>query len=253
MKKELLLISDTQSFMVNAIRAGLARSGYLVTSVSAIVTEISKVENPPRIWVLYLDTIPKEINSVLTYIYEAITEDDIFFYPIGNSQELDAVRDIIPESCIAKSFLRPLNVKELEIEMEDAFDRGIQAEDKRKLLIVDDDTTMLKTLKKILSAHYHVFVVNSGMNAIAFLSKNEVDLVLLDYEMPVVSGVKILEMMRSESATESIPVMFLTGKSDRESVMSTVPLHPEKYLLKSLSSEELLAAIDEYFLTHKKH
>lgn len=238
--------------MVNAIRSGLARSGYFVSSVGAAVTELSRIDNPPRIWVLYLDSIPKEINSVLSYIHEAITEEDIFFYPIGNSQELEAVRDIIPESCISKAFLRPLNVKELEIEMEDAFNRGMQAEDKRKLLIVDDDTTMLKTLKKILSVHYHVFVVNSGMNAISFLSKNEVDLVLLDYEMPVVSGVKILEMMRSESATESIPVMFLTGKSDRESVMSTVPLHPEKYLLKSLSSEELLAAIDEYFETHRR-
>ena len=253
MKREVLLISDTQSFMVNAIRSGLARGGYMVSSVPTIVTEISRIENPPKIWVLYLDSIPTGLDLVLDYINEAITEDDIFFYPIGNAQELDAVKRIIPEASIVKTFLRPLNVKELEIEMEEAFDRGIQAEDKRKILIVDDDTTMLKTIKKILSEHYHVFVVNSGMNAIAFLSRNEVDLVLLDYEMPVINGAKILEMMRSESATESIPVMFLTGKSDRDTVMSTVPLHPEKYLLKSLSSEELIAAIDEFFETHRRH
>ncbi len=94
-------------------------------------------------------------------------------------------------------------------------------------------------------------MVTSGMNAIQFLAKNEVDLVLLDYEMPVTSGPQVLEMMKSEPQTASIPVMFLTAKGDKESVMSVLALKPEKYLLKTLKQDELIANIDEFFAKQK--
>ena len=90
-------------------------------------------------------------------------------------------------------------------------------------------------------------MASSGMNAITFLAKNPVDLILLDYEMPVASGPQVLEMIRSEPATSSIPVMFLTSKSDRESVLKVVSLKPEKYLLKTMPPEELIANIDDFF------
>ena len=50
-----------------------------------------------------------------------------------------------------------------------------------------------------------------------------------------------------ELATSSIPVMFLTVKSDKESVMKVVSLKPEKYLLKTMPPDELIANIDEFF------
>jgi CheY-like chemotaxis protein len=94
-------------------------------------------------------------------------------------------------------------------------------------------------------------MVNSGMAAITFLAKNKVDLILLDYEMPITTGPKVLEMLRSESSTASIPVMFLTVKSDKDSVMQVLKLKPEKYLLKTMPPAELLANIDEFFAKQK--
>ena len=73
------------------------------------------------------------------------------------------------------------------------------------------------------------------LNAISLLTQHHVDLILLDYEMPVVSGLQVLEMLRSEPATANIPVIFLTAKDDRETVMKVVAAHPEKYLLKTTS------------------
>ena len=90
-------------------------------------------------------------------------------------------------------------------------------------------------------------MANSGMNAITFLANNKVDLILLDYEMPVVSGAKVLEMIRSEIATEDIPVMFLTSKSDKDSVMQVLALKPEKYLLKTMPPEDWLSNIRAFF------
>ena len=85
------------------------------------------------------------------------------------------------------------------------------------------------------------------MNAITFLATNKVDLIFLDYEMPVISGAKVLEMIRSEVSTQDIPVMFLTAKNDRESVMQVLSLKPEKYLLKTMAPEEWMQNIDEFF------
>ena len=86
---------------------------------------------------------------------------------------------------------------------------------------------------------------------IKYLSKNKVDLILLDHEMPVTSGPQVLEMLRSEEETKHIPVMFLTGKGDKESVMAVVALRPEGYFLKTIQREELLEKLQAFFVLHK--
>ena len=98
---------------------------------------------------------------------------------------------------------------------------------------------------------YKVSMANSGLQAIKFLGKNKVDLILLDHEMPVTSGPQVLEMLRSEEETKDIPVMFLTGKSDKESVMAVVALKPEGYFLKTITKEELLEKLAEFFVLRK--
>ena len=85
------------------------------------------------------------------------------------------------------------------------------------------------------------------MNALQMLVNTEVDLILLDYEMPVIKGPQILEMLRSETHTKDIPVMFLTSNSDRESIISVMSLNPVNYLLKSLPRSEIFAKIKEFF------
>jgi CheY-like chemotaxis protein len=85
------------------------------------------------------------------------------------------------------------------------------------------------------------------MQAISFLMKNKVDLILLDYEMPVTSGPQVLKMLRSEPATSDIPIMFLTGVSDAESVRQVISLKPDGYMLKSTSKADLLKNLKLFF------
>jgi DNA-binding NarL/FixJ family response regulator len=58
-------------------------------------------------------------------------------------------------------------------------------------------------------------------------------------------------MLRSEEETKHIPVMFLTGKGDKESVMAVVALRPEGYFLKTIQREELLEKLQAFFVLHK--
>lgn len=83
--------------------------------------------------------------------------------------------------------------------------------------------------------------------AISYLARNKANLVLLDYEMPVADGPKVLEMLRADTETGHIPVMFLTGHGDRNSVMSVVGLKPADYLLKTIDKKTLLEKLDHFF------
>ena len=68
--------------------------------------------------------------------------------------------------------------------------------------------------------------------------------------MPVTSGPQVLEMLRNDDETKDIPVMFLTGKSDKKSVMEVIALKPEGYFLKTIEREELLEKLKEFFILH---
>ena len=100
--------------------------------------------------------------------------------------------------------------------------------------MVDDSDFMRGTIAKLLESEYHVIEAGSSISAIQSITVNRPDLVLLDYEMPVCDGRQALEMIRSEKATANIPVIFLTGRGDRESVKNVMALKPEGYLLKTM-------------------
>ena len=83
--------------------------------------------------------------------------------------------------------------------------------------------------------------------AIKAIATNRPELVLLDYEMPIVDGKQVLEMIRSEHDFADIPVIFLTSREDQESKEAAMALKPEGYLLKSMEPGEIVKAIDEFF------
>ena len=247
MEKQVLLIGDQKSFMVTAISNGLEREDFSVVRVGNTVKEISHIEDPPRLWTFYLDGEVESLSEALVYCKDAIFEKKLFFYLVGNMDELEIASNYIPDEMIRAKLERPLNITHLVEALEAGVQDGLEIEAKKRILIVDDDPTMTRMIKNLLSSKYNVFMAGSGMNAITFLARNTVDLILLDYEMPVVSGAKVLEMIRSEASTATIPVMFLTGKSDKNTVMEVLALKPVKYLLKSMPPKEWVKEIDGFF------
>lgn len=130
--------------------------------------------------------------------------------------------------------------------------KRIELEETRpKILIVDDSLTMRETMKRLLEADYEVALAESGVAAIRTITLNRPDLVLLDYEMPVVNGGQTLEMLRSESAFTEIPIIFLTGRDDPKIVRELLSLKPAGYLLKTLKPAELKTKIDAFFKKKK--
>lgn len=123
-------------------------------------------------------------------------------------------------------------------------DKKQKKDNRKRILVVDDDPTMLRIMQNMLSKRYIVSVASSSSQAMMGISKVRPDLILLDYDMPVVDGKMTLEMLRSEEDTKDIPVVFLTGLSDQDHVGNVLALQPEGYILKPPSEAKIFSRLE---------
>lgn len=243
----ILLISETESFIASSLVKQMEELEYHVIQTSASPDEIGRIKDKIQGIVLYAEELSAE---GLIYIKDKIIEEDIPFMVIGDPNHIEEVENVIPEQFIRIRFLRPINVKDVAGEV-DKYLKKEAGSLKKKILVVDDSGAMLRSVKGWLEDKYQVILANSGAMAIKYLALNRPDLILLDYEMPICDGRQVLEMIRAESEFSDIPVIFLTGKNDRESVLKVTALNPEGYLLKSMEPKQIVNAIDKFFAKEK--
>lgn len=126
-----------------------------------------------------------------------------------------------------------------------AVERQETGADRKHILIVDDDPTELKTLRYYLQESYKVTLISSGRTAVDFLTKYTPDLILLDYLMPVHNGAAVLKDIQSRVETKNIPVFFLTGQTDVDTIRECLALHPAGYIVKPVAKTALLDKMKE--------
>ena len=115
---------------------------------------------------------------------------------------------------------------------------------RKHILVVDDDTEQLVHIKEQLEEFYDVTCVKNGEAAFRFLVNKRPDLILLDYMMPVIDGPEVLKKIWETKGWEDIPVIFLTGVTEKEKVLRTLSeLRPQGYMIKPSKKSELVAKI----------
>jgi len=114
---------------------------------------------------------------------------------------------------------------------------------KKHILIVDDDSRVLRLLQSYLAGRYELATAINGKVALRFLEKKETDLVLLDYEMPTENGPAVLEKIRANEKTKDLPVVFLTGVTEKNKIREVLALKPQGYLLKPVDMDKLSSTI----------
>lgn len=125
----------------------------------------------------------------------------------------------------------------------DIYNNNQNNDGKKTILVVDDSPIMLKVIREQLKEFYDVVIVTSGKLALKYLKENKVDMMLLDYNMPEMSGLDVLKAMKADAATRNIPAVFLTGVSERAKIAQALALGPQGYLLKPIDQEKLFAMI----------
>jgi putative two-component system response regulator len=113
-----------------------------------------------------------------------------------------------------------------------------------RILAVDDDSDLLALMAKALGADYDADTASDAGTAIekAFASPQP-DLILLDVEMPDVSGFEVCRALKGEPATADIPIIFLTGKTEAQAQVEGLELGAVDYITKPINAKVLKARV----------
>jgi DNA-binding NarL/FixJ family response regulator len=113
-----------------------------------------------------------------------------------------------------------------------------------KILIIEDQPQMRRNLAFILEMEkFQVVTAENGRQGLESARRELPDLVICDVMMPELDGYEVLQTLRAETATATVPFIFLTAKGDKPDVRQGMNLGADDYLTKPVAREDLLAAV----------
>ena len=123
-----------------------------------------------------------------------------------------------------------------------------EKEVRHSVLIVDNDTESLCTMKEYLKDKYTVNMVNSCNDVTGFVNANKVGLIIGNIKVPETEGVDMETHVNEIMKNGKIPVLFMTDVPDAESVAKCAKFQPEGFLIKPIDKETLLNTLERIFL-----
>ena len=247
-KQNILIVADKNSLFVRSAMEQFTEMNYNVVLEELDMHAISRLKDTFEALILYMETDGEDRAQDIVYLRDKAVEEDTPIFYMGD--EAESLKKLIPDHVLQHIFQRPIDIKQA-VQKIDEYIKNYGRQNKKKILVVDDSGAMLRNIKGWLEEKYQVILANSGAMAIKYLATNRPDLVLLDYEMPVVDGSQVLEMIRTETEFSDIPVIFLTSKNDKESILKVMALKPEGYLLKTMEPRQIVQEIDAFFEKRK--
>lgn len=248
--QQLLIISETTNHLTGALIRTLEDISYRTVVLPGDIDAVNHFQDTVNgILIFATEKLVKQQQALL-FLKDRMVIQEIPFFAIGNPDDLEELYRVIPKYLIRLEFIRPISLHIREVaEKIDGFIK--QNNQKKKILVVDDSGAALRSVKGWLEEKYTVFLANSAAMAIKYLTLNRPDLILLDYDMPIADGKQAFEMIRAEMEFTDIPIIFLTGKVDTDSIMKVVGLKPEGCLLKTMPPERIVRAVDHFFYKQK--
>lgn len=118
---------------------------------------------------------------------------------------------------------------------------------KMNILIVEDFATMRRIIRNILrqAGYLHVIEADDGMSALRKLRGERIDLVIADWNMPNMTGLDLLKVMRSEEGLRDIPFLMVTAEGKKDNIIEAIQSGASSYLVKPFTPESLSRKIEE--------
>ena len=114
---------------------------------------------------------------------------------------------------------------------------------KERILIIDDDPDIRDVLNLSLSEYYTIFAAGNGKEGLEMVKTKNPDLIITDYNMPIMGGPEFCQQLRRDILLRHLPVIMLTGKSETKDMVIGIESGADDYLVKPFEPETLLARI----------
>jgi diguanylate cyclase (GGDEF)-like protein len=115
---------------------------------------------------------------------------------------------------------------------------------KKTILVVDDDKSIRRLITTTIEKSYKVIEASDGLDAIEKITKNPIDLVILDINMPGLDGLKVCHFLRRNPTTIRVPIIMLTSKTEREDKIYGIRAGADDYITKPFDPVELYTRIE---------
>ncbi|WP_420715233.1 ATP-binding protein [Corallococcus sp. BB11-1] len=115
---------------------------------------------------------------------------------------------------------------------------------KTRILVADDNADMRHYLTRLLAPHWSVETATHGLQALAAARANPPDLILSDVMMPGMNGMELIQALRQDERTRTIPLVLLSARAGEEATIEGLRSGADEYLVKPFSSNELLARVN---------
>jgi|ERR1043166_2692188 DNA-binding NarL/FixJ family response regulator len=123
----------------------------------------------------------------------------------------------------------------------------------KKILVIEDESATLENLVLMLEMEgFKPFSAPNGRLGVEVARRELPDVILCDVSMPELDGYGVLESLRADSSTVSIPFIFLTAKGDKKDLRTGMNLGADDYLTKPASAEDVLNAINARLDRHRE-
>src|SRR3954465_5243703 len=115
---------------------------------------------------------------------------------------------------------------------------------RRRILIVDDDPVVRRIVLELLNSRYTVITASTGVQLPELLKKHQPHLVILDVMLAWVNGFELCRILKTNSAGQEIPVLFLTGCKEKEDLLTGKEVGAAAYLTKPFYAKDLYREVD---------
>jgi len=119
-----------------------------------------------------------------------------------------------------------------------------------KILIIDDSKVMRNIHKNTLKEHdideTRFLEAENGAQALNLLMNNEVDFIIIDWNMPQMDGMQFVTKIRADAKYEKVPIIMVTSEAARENVMQAVKAGVTNYVVKPITGERLWQKFKDY-------
>ncbi|QOP41149.1 GGDEF domain-containing response regulator [Sulfurimonas marina] len=119
------------------------------------------------------------------------------------------------------------------------------------VLVVDDEQTNVDIVSNILTDKYDLRVAHNGTKALMAIEKFNIELILLDIQMPGINGFEVAKQIREQKKYDHIPIIFLTSQKNEDSIVEGFDIGGNDYITKPFNPKELIARVQTHLHVHQ--
>ncbi len=243
MRQQSILIIDDSKLINNNLCISLEKRGYKVTQAFDIATaKAILLENSFDYALLDLVLPDGDGETLLPFLQ---IHEEIRVIVMTSDRDSDRRENLFSFGIVIDYITKERHFDEMELSIVQLIER-ISTNNKLTILVVDDSNFMRTHLRILLAKRgFKVLVAIDGKEALTKIKENRIDAAIVDLEMPVMDGNRLLSAVRRDKANLLMPIMVISGTSDPSKIARVIKNGANDFIKKPYANEELLLKIDK--------